>query len=189
MQNIKRMRYHTGNSWNGSTAPAYNLKVHKVINKDLQANVFELLETDSFYSNINHYVNMFNAENDYAWQAGFNGRSGGYLVLYRGEKKPSEYKSYCTECGQQNFETVESTGKRCYKCGENARVNFETPAYSVSVYPYRHIDDSEVPVDVLKRFRRLAIDIVKATEAMAKDCQVVEEEYTVAKTRKVIRSA
>jgi hypothetical protein len=188
MQNIKRIRYNTGNSWNGSKSPAYNLKIHNVINRDLQNKVFELLETDDFYSEINFLIDEFNTKNDYQWQAGFNGRSGGYLVLYRGTKTPSEHKSHCTACGQRNFTAVEDTGSQCGRCGQNTRVNFTTTQYDIGVYPFKNIEDNEVPSEVLKSFRKLAVDIVKTTEAMAKECRIVEEEYTIVKTRKVLAS-
>lgn len=33
------------------------------------------------------------------------------------------HRSYCLECSQRNFTTVEDTGTKCGKCGKNARVN------------------------------------------------------------------
>lgn len=84
MKSLKRIRYYTMNSWNNSTAPAYNLKVYKVINNDLQDRVYELMDIEGFYGNINMLIDDFGYENEYQWQAGFNGRSSGYLVLYKG---------------------------------------------------------------------------------------------------------
>ena len=84
MKTLRRIRYYTMCSWNKSTAPAYNLKVYNVIDNKLQNKVYELLEVDEFWQQINHLIRCFNDEHDYQWQAGFNGRSGGYLVLYRG---------------------------------------------------------------------------------------------------------
>jgi len=89
MKNLKRTRYYTMNSWNLSTAPAYNLKVYNVISNELQDKVYELMNCENFYDEINLLKNDFDAEHNYKWQAGFNGRSGGYLVLYRGGKYES----------------------------------------------------------------------------------------------------
>jgi hypothetical protein len=75
------------NSWNLSKAPAYNLKVYNVIDNKLQNKVFELMDTENFYDDINLLIADFDRENGYLWQAGFNGRSGGYLVLYKGGKR------------------------------------------------------------------------------------------------------
>jgi hypothetical protein len=48
----------------------------------------------------------FGEKHNWLWQAGVNGRSGGYVVLYQGGIKPSGYKSYCTHCGQKNYQAV-----------------------------------------------------------------------------------
>ena len=45
-----------------------------------------MMECENFYDDINQLVSDFNVNHDYQWQAGFNGRSGGYLVLYTGGK-------------------------------------------------------------------------------------------------------
>ena len=187
MKTLKRTRYNTMNSWNNTTAPAYNLKIHRVIDDKLQNKVFEMMESEGFYDNINDLMREFDDEHDHEWKAGFNGRSGGYLVLYKGGKKPSGYKSYCTECGQKNYATVpeDKTGV-CGRCDAVARVNFKRTHQQCFTYPGRHIDDAEVPSDVLKSFRKLAVRIVKDTEYLAKNYKVVEEEYQVTKTRKVL---
>jgi len=148
MKTLKRTRYHTMNRWNNSTAPAYNLKIYNVIDNKLQDKVYELLEIDVLQMEINELMSEFDINNDYQWQAGFNGRSGGYLVLYRGGKH---------ENGQP---------------------------FS---YPGKHIEDNEVPAEVLKAFRQLAINIIKTTEGMARDYNVMDETYTVTKTRKVLQ--
>jgi hypothetical protein len=72
------------NSWNNSTAPAYNMKVYKVIPENLQNKVFELMDCEDFYDGINDLIHFFDETHNHNWQAGFNGRSGGYLVLYQG---------------------------------------------------------------------------------------------------------
>ena len=147
MKTLKRIRYHTANSWNLSTAPAYNLKIYNVINNELQDKVYKLMDSPDFYDGINLLMQDFDIEHGYKWQVGFNGRSGGYLVLYKGGR------------------------------------NEDGRPFS---YPGKQIEDDGVPVDVLKAFRRLALDIVKTTEDMAKNCQVVDEDYTVTRTRKTI---
>jgi len=187
MQSLKRIRYYTMNSWNLSTAPAYNLKVYKVIDRDLQDKVFELLEVDDYHHEIGYLIANFGADHNYEWQAGFNGRSGGYLVLYRGGRKPSGYKSHCNQCGQRNYTAVPDgeTGM-CGHCGAAARVNDITVHMQTFSYPGKSIEDNEVPGPVLRAFRRLAVAIVKTTEDMAQHCKVVDEEYTETHTRKAI---
>lgn len=187
MRNLKRIRYDTMNSWNQAQAPAYNLKVHNVIDNDLQDKVFELMESEDFYDDINWLMREFDEAFNYEWQVGFNGRSGGYLVLYRGGRKLSEHKSVCLSCYQRNFKTVEESNNICGRCGEPKRVNREF--WDTYTQPGLGIDDDEVPTDVKKAFRQLAVDIVKDTEYKAKNFVVEDEVYTVEKTRKVMKEA
>lgn len=147
MKVLKRTRYFTAHSWNRSQAPAYNLKVYNVVDSDLQDKVFQCMETEEFYAAINTLISDFNFDRGYAWQAGFNGRSGGYLVLYRGGIKGSR----------------------------------------VFTQPGLNIETADVPAEVLRAFRRLAVNIVKTAENFAKDFTVVPEEYAVIQTRKVLK--
>lgn len=171
------------NSWNNATAPAYNLKIYNVIKKELQAQVYELLEAENFYDDINWLIREFDADNDYAFQAGFNGRSGGYLVLYKGGRKLSDYKSICGNCGQKNYTSIKETGKKCGRCGAEKR--YDKEMFDIFTTPGQGIKEKEVPAEVLKRFRKLAIDIVKTTEEMAKNAEI--EEVPTGQTVKMIR--
>ena len=150
MKNLSRTRYYTMNSWNNSTSLAYNLKIYNVIDRELQDACYELLNVDYFYENyINPLIHEFDRKYNYEWQAGFNGRSGGYLVLYIGG--------------------INEDGRVYCKPGLN-------------------IEDDEVPAQVKKDFRKLAIDIVKTAEYMAKNFKVTEEEIEVPKTIKVLQA-
>jgi len=185
MKPLKRIRYHTMNSWNNSTAPAYNLKVRNVVNNNLQDKVYELLEVDELWQEINELIREFDKDNDYAWQAGFNGRSGGYLVLYVGGYNTIDCY---TDKEYEKEERVYSDLCGCWLNKEEAKergaLNFKWKrTYSK---PGLGIEDDEVPTQVLKDFRKLAIDIVKTAEGMAKNFNVVDEDYTVTKTRKVL---
>ena len=149
MKNLKRTRYYTMNSWNLSKSLAYNLKIYNVIDRDLQNACYNLLDVDYFYEDyINPLIEDFDYNNNFEWQAGFNGRSGGYLVLYKGGRN------------------------------ENG---------TVFVKPGLNIEDNEVPAEVKKAFRKLAVDIVKTAEHMAKHYKVTEEEISVPKTIKVLQ--
>jgi predicted nucleic acid-binding Zn-ribbon protein len=100
-------RYNTMNSWNRTTSYSNNMKIHSLgLPREIKSKAFELLSVDDAYDQINLIINDWNEDHNYQWQARFNGRSGGYLVLYRGGTKQSEYKSYCPRCGQRNFKLV-----------------------------------------------------------------------------------
>ena len=187
MKTLKRTRYNTMNSWNLSTAPAYNLKIHNVIDNDLQDKVYEMMDIRDFYDGINDLIYDFNVDNDFEYQAGFNGRSGGYLVLYNGGKKTDYYT-------KKDFDEKNSYDGRVYigdgwgwKDYEEAKkLNLVDTELITSVYtqPGQGIKEGEAPGKVLRSFRKLAVNIVKHTEYLAKNCSIVNEEYLT--TRKVI---
>ena len=193
-------RYNTMNSWNQSTSYAHNLKVYKVIPQKYQDRVFELLEQGDIYDDINFLITSFDRESDYAYQAGFNGRMGGYLVLYKGGQKDSDYKSYCVACGQKNYTESTKKDKKCGVCGKNKRVNYDESPKQVFTYSGKSIDMDADDIDemdgyelkeryaLIKRFDLLADDIVKLTIKWAKSYEVKEKTVKVAKTIKVLQA-
>ena len=81
-------RYSTMNSWNGLHSYAHNVKVHKL---DLPGRAQDVAydavwsdEDDYFdlWENIRWLMRQFNERNP-EYKLGFNGRSGGYIVLYQ----------------------------------------------------------------------------------------------------------
>lgn len=96
-------RYHTMNSWNRATSYAVCVKVHQLTPSDIADRAYEFLQTDEAFEDGREIIREFEERWHHEWQIGSNGRSGGYLVLYKGGKKPSGYKRYCIFCGQQNY--------------------------------------------------------------------------------------
>ena len=136
------------NSWNLSKSLAYNLKIYNVIDPALRNKVYDIMEVDGVYQDyINPLIYDFNEEHNHEWQAEFNGRSGGYLVLYRG--------------GIEN-------GRPYCRAGLN-------------------IEDDEVPADIKRDFRRLAISIVKTAEELAKNYTISTETITIYKDIQVLK--
>lgn len=103
--------YSTLNSWNGLRSIANNVKVH---NLSLSGNCWTalaFLQADDYFT-INMMIEDWEAEHK-GYGVGFNGRSGGYLVLYNSDNNRSilpdeidesedyeEYKRWCREyCG------------------------------------------------------------------------------------------
>lgn len=147
----KLTRYYTMNSWNRETAPAFNLKIYNVIPPELQSKVFEVLETPEYWNEVDFMINKFMEDTGYTYTAGFNGRSGGYLVLYR-----------------------------------ISDVKFENDKIRYSVH-YATIETDEVPKLILKKFTKLAKDIINLAIHYAKNCEVVEETIFVPKQIKVLK--
>lgn len=100
-------RYYTMNSWNRSTSYARNVKIH---NLDLTAaqrsKAYDMIYAEGTFDEINMYLEDFAVNHEHKYQAAFNGRSGGYIVMIQGGQKPSGYQSYCTKCGQLNYAKV-----------------------------------------------------------------------------------
>jgi len=184
-------RYDTANSCNNSTSYAHNMKIYNLgLDSAIEDRLYELMQVDEFFWSINDRIGFFDQEHDHKWQAGFNGRQGGYLVLYQGGKKSSGYKSFCPSCCQQNYKTVEESGNICGKCGKPTRRNYEHTHMQVFTYPARStdqgedfedwsMDDLRDRVRLVQEFDQLAEDILHEALYMAKNYEVGEEQVIV----------
>lgn len=156
MKNLKRIYYWTMNSWNGNSAPAYNLKIYKVIKPELQDKAYEIMSDTHLHYHLcdefNALIDDFTASTKYAYTAGFNGRSAGYLVLYKSHRETSYDKD-----GNEHSRLVTSMAS---------------------------IDADDVPGDVKRKFAKLARDIVKTAEAYCKK-PIETETITIEKQIKV----
>lgn len=182
----KHYRYHTLNSWNCSTSYANNVKVYNLgLTSAEEDKLYELLEMSEFYDRISFYFDDFAREFNYQWQAGFNGRSSGYIVLYKGYVKNSDYKSFYTECG---------------RCGRDTRVNFSKPPLEYGTYPGRSVDMGEdfsewdiytlrERVLLVSRFDKMCDSILKEVKNIIENFQIEEETVYVAKKVKMLREA
>ena len=100
-------RYYTMNSWNRSTSYARRVKIRNLgLKKEQESRAYDLIYVEDTFLEINERIREFSEENGYRYQACFNGRSSGYIVLIQGGKEPSGYQSFCTECGQLNYKKV-----------------------------------------------------------------------------------
>lgn len=87
-------RYYTMNSWNLATSYANNVKVYNLdLPDDLRNKAYDFLdaECDEFSFEIQHLIAEF--EHFTGYSAGFNGRSGGYIVLYDTELDSSNNRN------------------------------------------------------------------------------------------------
>lgn len=190
-------RYDTANGWNRSTSYACNMKLYNLdLPRALEDKLFDMLEVPEFYEPVNRLRQDFAEAHDYLWQTGFNGRSGGYLVLYQGGCRPSAHRSYCTHCGQQNFTSVSETGIKCGLCGAYARVDFKQPPLEVFAYPMRGVDsdkdfedwslqDLQQRTALVQELDRLADAIVTAGIEMAERFEV-REKFFQTRAQKVL---
>jgi hypothetical protein len=152
-------RYATMNYWNNSTSYAHNMKIHNLpVSKEIRGTLYELLDCQEAFRSINDLIADFDAAHKYGWQAGFNGRSGGYLVLYQG--------------GLEDRKVVCYPGK---------------PTDQDEDFSEWRMDDLRDRVKLVQEFDKLADDIVAEAVRLATNYVVGEEVYTVQKTRKVLK--
>lgn len=197
----EHFRYDTGNAWNHSSSYACNLKIDRLgLPRGVVDKLFDLIQCSEFYEHLGDLLYQFGAAHDFLWQAGWNGRSGGYLVLYQGERKPSGYQSFCPSCGQKNYRSIVDSGKQCGRCGKETRVDFAKPHMQIATYPFRGTDGGECFEDwslwelkqrtkLVQSFDKLADDIVTEALSMAESYTAEEEMVHVPMPRMVMREA
>lgn len=191
-------RYNTMNSWNNSTSYAADVKVRNFVPDDLLDNAYLLLESEEVFEDINCLLDDFARRHDYQYQIGFNGRSNGYLVLYRGGRKLSEYKSVCQSCGQKNFKTIEESGDNiCGNCGQAARINremlrvYSMPGQSIDQgedFEDWSKDDIDERVKLVKDFDATVEEAKKIFIDYCKNYTLIDEEVPTTKTIKVLKA-
>ena len=193
-------RYDTMNSWNRSTSYANTIKLYKIEKpRDIDEDTFwEMLSITEWQNKLSDLLEEFGRAHDWRWQAGINGRSGGYVVLYQGGIKPSGYKSYCNYCGQRNYQEVPEGQKGiCGRCEAKARVNCSQTHMQVFTWPGKAVDMYEDfqdwtlsqirdRVELVQEFDQLCDAIPSAYIETCRNYRISEEEILVPKTIKVL---
>ncbi len=193
-------RYDTMNSWNRSTSYANNIKLYNVDKPDnIDEDIWwQMLTITQWQEKLSDLLEDFGARYNWNWQAGINGKSGGYIVLYRGGIKPSGYMSYCTHCGQRNFKKVpEGHIGICGRCGAKKRVNFQKTHMQVFTWPGKAVDMHEdfrdwgmeelrERVTLVQEFDKLADEIISEYISICQNYRILEEEIFVPKKVKVL---
>ena len=194
----QHFRYPTMNSWNRSISYACNLKLYNLgLEREIEDKLYELIQTQEFFDIQAEMFSAFGSQHQFRWQVGMNGRSSGYLVLYQGELKPSGYQSYCTSCGQRNYQKATDTNNICGVCRQPTRVNFPRTHMQVGTFPGRGTDDNENfedwnmydlrdRVGLVQELDQLADKMVAEALHLAQNFDIAEEEYYVPQKRMVL---
>jgi hypothetical protein len=173
----KHFRYHTMNSWNRATSYANNIKLYTIAKpEDIDSDTWwEMLGIADWQEKLSDLLEDFGRKHNWLWQAGVNGRSGGYVVLYQGGIQPSGYKSACTHCGQKNYQEVPDgqTGI-CGRCDAKARKNFTQTHMQVFTWPGKDVDMNEDFRDWSSDQLR---DRVRLVQEFDKLCDLIVDEY------------
>ena len=193
-------RYDTMRSWNRGTSFSRNIKLHRIQFPDNETRnrAWDLFDVEEAFEGFNDVLLEFNIRHDYHYQIGTNGRSGGYLVLYKGGKKDSGYKSYCPACGQRNYQVAEEGVSLCGVC-KQLRHNYTYPVMSIYTTgetigepygsEYEDWDTSSLKnlVDIVWDFNKTVEAAVQAFVDYARLNEAAEETIMVPKRVKVSR--
>ena len=159
----KHPRYFLMNSWNRLKTFAQNIKIYNLdVDREVSDKLYELLDVDSpdveFILKDN--IEFFNEENP-GYTIYTDGRSGGYLILASSQNDRGKLSDMTDTVN--NYDTLDDL-KEDYDFEE-----FRTLA------------------ETIMNFDRACDNIIQAVVSLAENCEIVEEEYMVLKTRKVIK--
>ena len=190
-------RYHTMNSWNRATSYANCVKIHRLdLPREQMDKAWAMLDMEEVFEAVHGIMHDWSVEHNWRWQIGFNGRSGGYLVLYQGSLDYQNAKTaQCNVCGKLTWhkEDVSCTMQGCpgmLKVLEKSRPQIVT-------YPGRGLDQSEEfgewsmdqlreRIKLVKEFDKLCDDVVAEFVRYCEEYVVVEKDIMVPKTVKVL---
>jgi hypothetical protein len=136
-------RYFTMHSVNGATSYANCVKVHRLGLTPAQLEqAWKMLDMPVVFHAIRDGLERWAEARRWEWQIGQNGRSSGYLVLYRGGLDYEHARTaQCDECGKLTYHTqdVPCTGEGC---DGTLRV-LEKPVPQVITWPGKGVDEHE----------------------------------------------
>ena len=206
-------RYWTMNSWNRSTSYANCVKIHSLgLTPEQLENAWAMLDMPQVYDAIHRVLEDWARKHEWRWQIGFNGRSGGYLVLYQGGLNWRNARTaQCDECGKLTWHRRVSAsegdwfaGRRTHQdtpcttadCDGMLRVLRE-PRPQIVTYPGRGLDEDEDfgdwAIEDLRDRVRLVQDFDRACDVALAEffrfCdgyRVVEKDILVPKTVKAL---
>ena len=193
-------RYSTMNSWNRSTSYANCVKVHRLdLAKEIMDKAFDMLDCSEIYDVFNRLLRDWADAQDWEWQVGFNGWSGGYLVLYRGGLDWKNAKTAkCDHCGKL---TWHKTAEPCTSdyCDGILQV-LEKPEPQVFSQPGKSVDQDEDFVEwdidslrervrLVQEFDRLCDQIVDEFVYFCEHYEVVDKDILVPKSIRTLEPA
>lgn len=190
-------RYYTMNSWNISTSYARNIKIYRLgLAHEQKMKAYDFIETPDTLEDITQIMHDFDANHDHEWQAGFNGRSGGYIVLYEGLKEADTHtKTICNHCGSHTGYAEEMQCKVRGCSGILKKIS--RPIYRFGVYPEKGVDmdeDFEEWTDdaleerynLVKEFDQMVDDCIAQFKYLLDNFRIVEKVVPCTRTMKVI---
>ena len=157
---VKHFRYDTMNSWNRSTSYANCVKLPH-LNIDDDDNAYEILDQGEVFNEINEVISDWGRKHKHRWQAGFNGRSDGYIVLY--------------QCGISKDGFVHNGG------------GLDEDEVDDRFEGWDDTEDIRDRYELVKDFDEMVDECIEVFKSYCENYRVVEEEVRVAKKIKVLR--
>jgi len=130
---INHDKYSTMNSWNHGKSFSNCIKVHHLdLPADVQDVMFDATQDELMYEDLKLVIEDFEEDYNHNFTMGHNGRSGGYLVLYKMAAKDTGYKSQCSGCHRCSKNKVDPAREPfgiCSNCGQPRVTNLKKPIF------------------------------------------------------------
>ena len=161
--------YDTMNSWNNVKSIANNVKVYNLGLKGDWSYLLKILETFNYHT-INRKIEQWEEKHS-DYRVGFNGRSGGYLVLYNNDNCKHIFDNYTYDfiLASDNYEDFKDLLKDY--------------GYTMKDYHNYLVQMTRLVQD----FDKLCDDLVVECQYLLDNYEVAEEEILVPKTVKTLK--
>lgn len=146
--------YFTMNSWNLNRSIANNVKIYKL---GLDWKILDILQVDDYFT-INTCIENWEYEHP-GYKVGFNGRSGGYLVLYNDNNTCNVLDYYITS--NDDYESFK----------EDIQSNYGGLKW--------YKDELIRQVELVQEFDKLCDDLIEECKYMLEHYEIVEKERTI----------
>lgn len=161
---VNHFRYFTMNSWNRSKSYAHNIKVCNlgIDNEETLNKAYDIIgqnvDKTEMYDEMQTAIYDFTSKTNF--EIGFNGRSGGYIVLY--------------------YTELDENGQTRVFPGRNFGSN--KPEY------FDEWEDSEIKelVELVQEFDKLTDELREIFISYAENAEIVEEEEVIVNTKLVL---
>jgi hypothetical protein len=190
-------RYNTMNSWNRTTSYANCVKIHRLDLTQAQMDkAWSMLDMTEVFDALRDILTAWGIAHEWQFQVAFNGRSGGYLVLYQGALDYQNAKT--AECDVCRKLTWHKTNVPCTTSGcPGTLAVLAKPRPQIVTYPGRGLDgDADFAdwtldqlqdrVRLVQDFDRLCDEVVAEFVRFCDGYTIEERHVMVPRTVKVL---
>lgn len=115
---------------------SHNIKVYNLgLTQEQTEKAYQVINSDDNpWDHLDHVIDSYQEETSFRYSMGTAGRSSGYLLMHHAERVKSEYKSFCTQCGQRNFKRVHEPRYQDQNQENLLRLVMEKPQWVPHIY-------------------------------------------------------